>query len=210
MNHSSAKNREISSLKELQLLMPEILKTHGDNRELMIAAAANPILALEHLGYTILPEARHEIALHIRFGKETAKTLRELEQAIFRTAGEIFDLQDPESAYKVIAPILRKDLCDAKKQSDTEVEQILEILKKPYYPQQPWGAPTEDPLLKYRRHHKLLELLTDYRKIEATAPRLSSPEIFDQILHKKRVLPLKQLQFRLQPTRQRRSKRNGS
>jgi hypothetical protein len=210
MNHPSAKNREISSLKELQLMMPEILKTHGDNRVLMLAAAANPILALEHLGYAILPEARHEIALHIRFGKETAKTLQEIEQAIFRTAGEVFDLQNPESTYKVIAPILKRDLCNTKNQSDTEVDKILEILEQPYYPQQPWGATTEDPLLKYRHRHKLLELLTDYRKIESTAPRLSSPEVFEQILHKKRVLPLKQLQFRLQPTSQRRSKRKNS
>ena len=52
---------KISSLREIQLQVPRILENYADDQELALIALANPLAALEKIGYTFSPSARQEI-----------------------------------------------------------------------------------------------------------------------------------------------------
>jgi hypothetical protein len=66
----------IDSWKEAQTVAPTVLERLNADPSLLLAAASNPILALQELGYDISPSFREEFVDRVRFGARGATRLR--------------------------------------------------------------------------------------------------------------------------------------
>ncbi len=201
-------NKQINSLRSLQRTMPRILKEVNADPALALAAAANPFLALEHLGYDIAPEARREIELRARFGPEKTDDFIALETALFEVIGSEFDLTDSEAVqatvYKLLQPA-QKSRSKEQKVRQQRVQQALDALRVSPL-QGRIGKTAVDPLTEFADLHPILPLLADYRRLERRHPRFASREQFASILSGERKTAITGLKFRLQE-RERRKKR---
>ena len=96
------KTETIKTLKELQLKMPAIIKQYGSDNNLTRLAMANPIIALERVGFTFTPDAKEEIESYVRFGKEGAKRIYDLREKINTTVGRKIDIKNSEQLAEAI------------------------------------------------------------------------------------------------------------
>ena len=53
----------ISSVHDMQMLMPRLLEKYGNDSELAYIALANPLAALEKLGYTVTDDAKADLEI---------------------------------------------------------------------------------------------------------------------------------------------------
>jgi hypothetical protein len=192
---------KISNLKEIQLQVPEILQKYADNQELALIALANPLMALEKIGYTFTPEAREEIENRIRFGKQGAEKFSLLKQSVFEAARKRFDLNSTAELKSTVKAILLKQSASGKKDKSASevltfarIESILTLLDHPVTGK---NRDEPDPLSVYARDHSVIEKLIEFRKMEASQPRLADEKALVQILANKDVFPLKKITFRL-------------
>jgi len=162
---------QISSLKELQLQMPRIVEEYGNNNELTAIALANPLLALEKIGYTFSPEAKTEIENHVRFGKENASRYMTLKKNIEQSVGAKIDVDDTQA----VKQLLEKEL---KKSAPGDKEKILSAIDKPVSFSK---SELSDPLQKYKSQHPVLEQLVELRKLQALNPPLATQESIEKI-----------------------------
>jgi hypothetical protein len=196
MARSRQQGTLVSSFERLQRLLPGILEEHGDNQQLVLAALANPILALEHLGYSFPPDVRDQIALRVRFGEEQAKTLRSLRAAVHEAAGEVFDLDSPAELRRVLRRLFESTA--PKQARQRKPAEVLDRDVVPPLPRLGWAKSTEDPLQEYAQMHPVMKPLLAYRGVEASEPRLASEAVFQEVLDGKRVIPASHARFRLQ------------
>jgi hypothetical protein len=194
------KKTQIDSLRTLQRNMPRVLKEGNANPALALAAAANPLLALEHLGYEIAPEARQEIELHARFGPDKADEVVALEKSIYKAAGSEFDLADGDAVQETVYALLqpaKKGQAKEQKTQKQRVTQALEALRV-----SPTririGKTAVDPLAEFTDLHPILPLLVEHRQLERQHPRFASRDVFDSILSGERKTAVTSLKFRLQ------------
>jgi hypothetical protein len=192
---------KISNLKEIQLQVPEILKEYADNQELALIALANPLMALEKIGYSFTPEAREEIEDRIRFGKQGAEKISQLKQSVFETSGIKFNLKSTAEMKTNVKAILLKrpasgneDKSTSETINSTRIESILKLLDQPVNRK---SSDETDPLTAFINDHPVIEKLIEFRKMEASQPRLADEKALDQILANREVLPLKKITFRL-------------
>ncbi len=182
----------IGSWKEAQAVAPAIVARLNDNPRLLLAAAANPVLALRNLEYEIAPSFLEEFVDRLRFGPRGAVRMRQLRQEIFSQAGRVFDLNSP-----------------------SEIEHVLfERMKIP----KPWDVALEachplefrfthdvkDPLEPLRGHHPLIELLLEFRRLNARAPGFAPPDLFEEIRAGKHRIPVVRMhaRFRIEPLKE--------
>lgn len=200
-------NKQIGSLRTLQRNMPRVLKEGNANPALALAAVANPMLALEYLGYEIAPEARQEIELRARFGPEKADEVVALESAIFKAAGKEFDLTDGDAVQETVYALLQpatKSRAKGQKAKKQRVNHALDALRvSPTRVR--IGKTAVDPLTEYTDLHPVLPLLVEYRLLERRHPRFASREVFDSILSGEMKTAVTGIKFRLQ-SRDRRKK----
>lgn len=209
----SAKKAQISSLRELQRLMPRLLKETAGNDRLLLAAAANPILALAQLGYEVAPEAAREIELRARFGEEEGAAYDALEKEIRALAGDAFKPDDRRAAQQVLERLLpRQETTKAKgkKQQAATMnggrrKQILEAAK-PLAARRVGETAVKDPLTPFAESHPVIPLLLRWREMERRAPRFAPADLFQRILDEEVDLPITDIEFKLQE----RSRRKAS
>jgi len=162
---------------------------------LALAAAANPIFALEAIGYTIEPAVRREFEERIRFSPEQVAKLHQLNKQIDELAGRHVDPASAADVHKLLFDELR--LHEKHEQHDRhekhekeekhEKHERHERHEKPAAealertPQLGWSAKTADPLEHLRGRHRIAELILEYRALEASEPRLATREFFDQV-----------------------------
>lgn len=180
----------INSFSQLQRSVSSILEAVNADRVFALAAASNPLIALEELGYQIESAARPEIADRIRFGAEVAATRRDLRAAMANNAGHSFD-PDNDAA-------LRQVLFDE-----------LKIRRsRPQAERAPTGASDEqrsgssvatkpDEFEQYRGAHPIIEPLLEYRKLGATVPQFAPVEVYEAIRSGRRSLSVRQVTARL-------------
>ncbi len=198
---------KISSLKELQLQMPRILGQHGKDPSLTLLAFANPLLALEKVGYSFTPEAKEEITAHVRFGKTGAAAMQLLKEQIFAAAGKPFDLRDAAALQQNLSAILSRDDAKIDKPKaraasgpgklalpQAEIDLILGSVKKPVKVE---GGKVNDPLEAYRSKHAVIAPLLEYRKLEATHPQLAEKSVAEAVVRQKDKFPLRNISFRM-------------
>ena len=185
--------KKIGSMKELHGLLPELLKRHGTDEELTLAALTNPILALEHLGYSFTPEVRSTLERRIRFDEETDKRLGYLEKSISKAIGKPFPFQSTSELEEALRKLLlkpQKGKQNRRKIGKEEAETVARIVRHPRPLQLPGSENTPDPLEAYVDIHPILPVLLEYREAEASAPRLASRDVFERVLKREQALPV--------------------
>lgn len=212
MSPQKQKKNEITSLRDLQVLMPRLLKETAGNDRLLLAAAANPILVLTQLGYQVSPEAAREIEIRARFGAEQGAAYEELEAKLHKIAGEAFDPTAPDAAARVLENALApSDTVGSKKKeaslNKTARRQILEAARQ--RPSGPLGyTPQQDPLEPFAELHPAIPLLIRWRQMEQRSPRFAAPEIARRILEGEITLPITHIEFSLQDRQRRKAARS--
>lgn len=156
----AAKDRTIDSLRDLQRLVPAIVKEINADERLALRAAANPLLALEELGYRLTPEVRTEAERRIRFAPQTIERLSQLSEAIYSYADERFDIESPAEIERILFEKLKLPRLDAKEQAPPKAprkrpvqqpEPTLALQPSPSYLRRPFA----DPLERLRGAHRL-------------------------------------------------------
>lgn len=201
---------EIYSLRDLQLLMPRLLQKTADDNQLLLAALANPLLALAELGYEVSPEAAREIEVHARFGAEEGNAFRQLEADLFAAAGRPFDPADPEAVMAVLDQLLPQKPGKTAQASPTDLsptrrKQLLDAAR-----QQPPGVagytPKQDPLETFAAAHPIVPLLVRWRKLDRQSPRFAPPATFARIRSGELKLPIIRVELKLQDRARRKDK----
>jgi DNA polymerase I-like protein with 3'-5' exonuclease and polymerase domains len=177
------KQKHLSSWAQAQRQVGTILAKLNEDQDLMLAAAANPLFALEELGYQIDENLKQEFEDRIRFGPRTAPKLIALREQIFKAAGRAFDLNSSDALAEILSPLVRPDKAASSLSSAATAQAAY--TRKPDRP--------GDALESLRNAHPIMEPLLEYRRIQAGAPRLATRELYDEIRQKKRALPLTKL-----------------
>jgi hypothetical protein len=179
----SGTRKTLTSWRAAQDEITSIVARVNADPPLACAAALNPLLAVEELGYEIPPALRREFEHRVRFGEKTARRLEELRQQIVQHAGKEFDPDSEEELRSVLAhhmQLIRHDAaCDA-----------------PLYDGGP-GAAERDPLRELTGAHDILEPLLEYRRLQSTSPRLAEPALFHAVRQGSARTPLRKVTFRL-------------
>jgi DNA polymerase I-like protein with 3'-5' exonuclease and polymerase domains len=155
-------NKKIASWRQIQALVPTILQRLNANPEGLMAAAANPLMAREDLGYNVDPTFYQEFVDRIRFGAEKADRLRSLRTEVFSYAGEEFDPDSTRALDRVLFERLK--------------------LRRPTCPD--GTSIAAPPLFAANRRlgeDPLVAPLLEYRALDSKAPRLASRDRFDAI-----------------------------
>jgi len=196
----AAKDQTIDSLRDLQRLVPAIVKEINADERLVLRAAANPLLALEELGYRLTPEVRIEAERRIRFSPQTVERLTQLAEAIYSYADERFDIESPTEIERVLFEKLKLPRIETKeppkaqrKRPTQQPEPTLALQPSPSYLRRPFG----DPLERMRGAHPIMEPLLEYRRLEASEPRLAPRELYERIKSGAVALPVTNLRARL-------------
>lgn len=190
----------ITSLKELQQKIPRIIQEHGQNQHLALIALTNPVYALEKAGFSFTGEAREEIEMHIRFGKENAARVKEIRSNIFEAAGRKFNLDSVAELKKNIAPLLscletatgQKD----QKEYNPDIRSSL-ILKALEESVRVEKGVVLDPLTPYRNVHPIIGKLIEYRQFNALYPALANADTAEKMSRQSDKLPLRNIRFRM-------------
>ncbi|MEU8330957.1 hypothetical protein [Micromonospora sp. NPDC048839] len=177
---------QINTFADLQARAGVILARLSAAPAVAIAAATNPLLAVEHLGYEFNPDTRTGIGDRIRLGPSAAEKLAELRTAIARLVDRQVDPDDGHAVRRLLT-----DLGVLPPRSDDDEPDT----DPPRW--QPGGA-GPDPLEPFRDRHPVMEPLLEYRRISARRPRFAPPQAFAAILSGAVTTPLTAVRGRLQ------------
>ena len=182
----------IDSVRELQRRVPRILKALAADERLSLAAAANPILALERLGHSFTPTARRQVEARIRFGERGAGRLAALVARVQTSLNAEVDIDSPQELSAALAPALSETALGTLRASGG-----LQAVLSPRNLRSA-GDADSDPLAAIAGAHPAIEPLVEYRALQATVPRLAAPERFRSILEGEVRTPVQRVRFRLQ------------
>jgi hypothetical protein len=186
--------REVRSWEDLRANVAVLLEAINGEPALARGAAANPVLALEELGYRIAPDARVAIEDRFRFSYRTAARLRALRRELVTIVKHEFD---PDSADE-LATVLFEDL---KLPAPVESRAVQREKSRPSTERLPvqvrWSVEAADPLTVLRGKHPIIEPLLEYRQLEASAPRLAPPDFYREIREGRVKSPVTRLRGRL-------------
>ncbi|MBV4360644.1 DNA polymerase family A protein [Pinibacter aurantiacus] len=183
----------ISSVHDMQMLMPRLLEKYGNDTDLAYIALANPLAALEKLGYTITDEAKTELETYARFGKQEMERYNELKAKIFSLAGSTFNLQDDNETAAVFEKLVEKNQKPAAKKESASLKISDLILSAPQFVKDKWTDKLEDA----KDIHPAIPALLEFRKIENSVPRFADAATLEIIQQKKQSTPLTKIAFRL-------------
>jgi hypothetical protein len=173
----SAAKKKLSSWQSAQQQIGAILASLNKNQDLMLAAAANPLLALRELGYEIDEEIEQEFEDRIRFGRHNGPKVGALREQIIKGAGRRFDIDSAEALAEVLTAVSKNHKGGAHTFTSAQIAPLAFSLD----PNRP-----ADPLEKLRGAHPIIEPLLEYRRIQASIPRFATKEFYDEIRQKKR------------------------
>lgn len=135
---------------------------------LLLAAAANPILALDEMGYKIKPDIRPKIEDNLRFKPSEITKISRLRKSIYKEAGKEFNIRAEEELNIVLFKELNIRLYDEK---GCPIHKRIRILKK--------GE--EDDLHLYSDLHPIIKPLLAFREIDASVHGFSDPSTYKRI-----------------------------
>lgn len=180
------KKYKLNSWADAQHRIGEILAALNANPSLMLAAASNPLFALQELGYDISSDVEQEFEDRIRFGSSKAKQLQSYREEIFKIAGKSFDLNSHEILAATLSDVLKHKASRLPVPIDAEPPQFC------------FGSHEQhDPLERLRKVHPIMEPLLKYRQLEASTPRFATRDVYDEIRQGKRAVPITKLVARL-------------
>jgi hypothetical protein len=214
-----AKTTTVSTMIELQKMMPRLLSEHGDDTKLMLAAMANPILALEYIGVRLSKDLKTQVERRVRFNKASIAKLVILD----RNTAEIIGPKIDSTSSAAITNFLKKEIGDEIQLGKKKVKtsKLISDVQKDL----PFSGSTafksrktrlgkestyrEDTLDEFKNVHKLIPILLEKRKIDAGFPKLANAQVFEKILKESKV-PDSGIQFsKVRFSLQERSKRKN-
>jgi hypothetical protein len=173
---------QLSTMKQLQKLLPDILKKQYQNKKLQKAALSNPIFALESLGYKISDDLNQEIEDRVRFNLKDQKKLIRLRLNINEITGKKVNLSSAAS----ISDALSQTIKTKNKNAVGKTLDLAAIIKAATTPLESRLFNFNikaDALTAFKGFHSVVPLMIEYRKIQASAPQLASKKTFDKILN---------------------------
>lgn len=198
--------RAVNSWEQLQADVNAILKQINEDPQLALAAAANPLLALEEMGYEIEDAARTEIARRVRFSPRVTVRLRQLEDEVASIAGRKVDLNSAEDVRR----LLFEDLGLKEPDEHAGYEQTTQtqhrrgkrpdrftLDTRPLSPDLSSVDRPDDPLRVLADRHEVMDPLLAYRQLEASTPRLASRQAYEAVRAGKVRLGIENLKGRL-------------
>jgi DNA polymerase I-like protein with 3'-5' exonuclease and polymerase domains len=197
--------RKITSLKQLHQFLSTISDKINADPQLALAAAANPLHALEELGYQIDPQIQSELTDHVRFKPDTLQRLAALRKVIFEHAGHSFDLDSATELHSALFAGAHSVAGTGKGAApDSERQHWLSLLAEmtPLPPTLGRGPGPVDPLESLSGKHPVVDALLEYRRLEASAPRLASRELYHQLRNGQRSIKISRVHATLKMTNQ--------
>lgn len=152
---------ETVPLSAVQAKLSEILGRLNES-SILTAAAANPVLALEELGYPLDFEGRMELEDRARFSTRQAAERRRLRKQIFAAAGRSFDLQDPRAVHRLLTDDLQ-----------------LVVLAEPEGLARP--LVDRDPLHDLKDAHPVMAPLLAYRRLDSSVPSFAPRNLYARL-----------------------------
>lgn len=194
---SSTYSHKLNSLQELYEHLPKIVKALNRNDSLAVAAATNPLLAFEYLGYEIHPELGQQIEKNARFGPNVATEISALQECIQKILG-ICDLEDPSTLRKLLTDRLQeKGVSYTSTVSDPDTRRHISAIEQLGAPYQPGAFKMAEDTDELEKLDPILPLLFRYRFLDSQFPRFSERSTFEKILLKDVQLPVQRIRFRL-------------
>ncbi len=201
---STADRIRITSWAQIQERIQFIVERLNANPSLALAAAVNPLYALEELGLDIDPAVRPAIEQRVRFKPRVNARMQHLREEIFRHAGHSFDIDSPREVECILFDRLGLALPASESIQNVEGEGEGEGAKRPpaLTLSRPvrtgrGDAPAEDPLEPLRDAHPIVPPLLEYRRLDANAPRLAPRSLYDEVRRGERQFGVVNLHFRL-------------
>ena len=173
-------------MKALQELFPEILDQLQDDHRAVVAAMANPILALEDLGYELSPRVLAALEDRARFDRKMVVQRRRLRTQIFKIAGRSFDLSSAEEVSHVLSDLGIGTRARAQKV----------VAQTQYRPSRLEQSKPSDPLERLKGKHPVVKPLLEYRRIDALTPPFASRRLYEEIKTGKRSFPISAIRVR--------------
>lgn len=168
-------------------MMPRLLEKHQADTQLMRAAMANPILALESIGIALAPSLQIEVERKVRFDEKSIKKINTLEKEAHKIVGKKLNLAAP----KTVNTFLKKAISSKVTQTSTKASKLLfDTISKGHHGRSAFAKantkyPPKDPLTAFKDQHELIPILLKYRSIDAAFPALASPAMFKKVLANK-------------------------
>lgn len=201
--------KKIATLKELQKLVPRLLKEHGKNQKLMKAALSNPILALEEIGYILSPKVKQEIEERARFNASQQKKRAEISEKINKISGKKVNLASKTSVVNALKDALPEKTVSIGKKT-VETSAIFKAAQSNRDVSIFQNKQKKDPLSEFKSAHKMVPLLLEYREIEASVPQFGANKTFNSLLkgkEKKSGIAISNVRFRMQERSKRKAAR---
>lgn len=159
----------INSWEDLQKNISKITVSLNKNENLKLAAAANPLLALDELGYKINDDIKDQVEEKIRFKPNDAARLTELRSAIYNLAGKKFNVRSQEDLNAVLFDDLKIEVYDER---GCLIKKHIKIRKK--------GEP-DDELALYKDLHPIIEPLMQFRELDAKVAGFADKDVYEKI-----------------------------
>lgn len=148
--------KKIKSWEGLQAEVDKILPLLNKDQNLMIAAASNPLMALEELGYEIDMDIIGHVEDKLRFKTRQVAQLSKLRKSIYKAAGRKFDIRSPKDLNGLLFEELNVEAYDDK---GCLIRKFINSPKK---------GNTHDALQEYKELHPVITPLLAFRKIDAS------------------------------------------
>jgi hypothetical protein len=176
----------VESFEELRRNIPEILEQINADPGLARAAAANPLFALEELGYELPEPLKRAVERRVRFKPDELERLDRLSSDVFQQAGHPFDIDSQDDLDQVLFEELQIPRPTSKTRRAPKTKrrtpQLPDQPAVPYrrLPQVGWEPRLPDPLEPIATAHPIMTPLLEYRALEASHPRLAPRELYDR------------------------------
>lgn len=195
------KRKTIGSLEELQNLAPILIEIANSDNKIALLALANPIIAIEDLGYEFTEEFRSEFERFLRFPVETIEQLEALKKQIHTIAGRSFNIDSPIELEQVLFADLGLPRINRTLKMEIHPSSLPSIVPNlptaPLPPQVSWLPKLRDPLEELKDAHPIMKSLLTYRQLQASELRLAPPEIYEKIKSGKVNLPVTRVKFHM-------------
>lgn len=168
-----ASKTPIDSVEELRAQLPAILAAANNDQNLALAAAINPLLFLEDIGFALSAVVVTEIEERGRFSKRQIVRRRKAVARIDELVGGKADLSSAEAISSTLTRLQLNVRPDVERPG--RVSGILNF--------------SEAQLLRSKGKHALIEALIDFRRIEEAAREFAPRDIYRRVRAGKLAVP---------------------
>jgi hypothetical protein len=203
--------KQITTMREMERALGKVAGEVLADQNLTLRAAVNPVLAMEELGYTFPADLRASIDRRIRFHPQIYERMESLAGEIRRIAGRSINPDSAADLDRFLfdglrlarPPVAGREHAGATTEPENVPERSSRAQQraarapaapqrekpspKPEYiservpPQLKWAPKVIDPLEQLRGAHPVMEALLEYRRLDASEPRLATPEIYEMV-----------------------------